>query len=374
MVPIEKVPVRNKYEIYHNSSLPTRKGAVILYFPPVYRVRGAISVRLPLCVAFLHSHAGRGVLVMENESILLRRNQPCWCGSGKKYKRCHLQADSTGRDSSTARRKKSPIKTGEEIEGMRRAGAFNGEMLDYVRPFVKAGISTGQINSLVHEYTLQNGHIPACLGYHGFPKSCCVSVNEVVCHGIPSADQVLRDGDIVNVDLTTIVEGFYGDSSETFLVGDVSDDARHLTEITARALLLGIQAVMPGQPLSSIAHAIEPYVRSEGCSVVRQYTGHGIGKSFHEAFTVYHHVAADADDIVMTPGMTFTIEPMINLGGYRVVTDSRDHWTVRTQDGSLSAQYEHTVLVTGSGVEVLTLTPAQRAAGRALIVEGISLD
>ena len=256
---------------------------------------------------------------------------------------------------------------------MRRAGAFNGELLDYIRPHVRAGVSTAHLDALVYDYTIKHGHTPACLGYHGFPKSCCTSINNVVCHGIPAEEQVLREGDIVNVDLTTIVDGFYGDSSETFLIGKVDDRARHLATVTARALLIGIEAVVPGEPLSAIAHAIEPYVRSESCSVVKQYTGHGIGKSFHEDFTVYHHVTSEAEGITMVPGMTFTIEPMINLGGYRVVTDSMDHWTVRTKDGSLSAQYEHTILVTENGAEVLTLTPAQKAAGTVLIVDGIDI-
>jgi methionyl aminopeptidase len=243
---------------------------------------------------------------------------------------------------------------------MRKAGAFNGELLDYIRPYVKAGISTEQINTLVHQYTIKHGHIPACLGYHGFPKSVCVSRNNIVCHGIPSPDEILQEGDIVNVDLTTIVDGYYADSSETFMIGEVSEKARKLVDITARAMILGIDAVKPGVPLRAVAEAIEPFVNSEGCSVVQQYTGHGIGKSFHEHFTVYHHIDPDCESIILEPGMTFTVEPMINLGHYAVVTDRKDGWTVRTKDGSLSAQFEHTILVTENGAEVLTLTPTQR--------------
>ncbi len=254
---------------------------------------------------------------------------------------------------------------------MRVSGAFNGEVMDYIRPYVKAGITTEELDRLVHEYTVQHGATPACLGYKGYPKSCCISRNNIVCHGIPSSREKLEEGDIVNVDLTSIVGGYYGDSSETFLIGEVSQEARHLVEVTARALLLGIDAVRPGVPLAAIGEAIEPYVVSQGCSVVRMYTGHGIGTRFHEAFTVYHHIEPDCEPVILQPGMTFTVEPMINLGGYEVITDRKDGWTVRTKDGSLSAQFEHTVLVTESGVEVLTLTPSQKAAGVRLLAAGI---
>ena len=305
----------------------------------------------------------------------INRNDPCWCGSGKKYKRCHLFSDLNSLDTeekhAVVKSKNRLIKTADEIDGMRRAGAFNGELMDHVRPFVKLGISTEELNTLVHEYTVSHGHTPACLGYHGFPKSVCTSRNNVVCHGIPSADEVLLDGDIVNVDLTTIVEGFYGDSSETFMIGNVSEKARHLVMVTANALLRGIDSVKPGRPLSVIGEAIEPYVTAQGCSVVRQYTGHGIGKKFHEAFTVYHHMDPDCDRILLEPGMTLTIEPMVNSGRYEVVTDKVDGWTVRTKDGSLSAQFEHTIVVTDTGAEILTLTPSEKMAGIRLRVEGV---
>ena len=185
---------------------------------------------------------------------------------------------------------------------------------------------------------------------------------------------MLKDGDIVNVDLTSIVDGFYGDSSETFVIGEASDKAKHLVKVTAQAMLRGIDACRPGNHLRKIAEAIEPYVQSLGCSVVRQYTGHGIGRAFHEEnFSVYHHRADDGNDVILEPGMTFTVEPMINLGGWQVVTDQRDHWTVRTKDGSLSAQFEHTVLVTDTTPDILTLTPSQKAAGVIVSVPGMSL-
>jgi len=316
---------------------------------------------------------------------MIERNDPCWCGSGKKYKKCHLPSDeerrappqkaprppAKGRGPAS---KKELRKTPAQIDGMRRSGEFNGRLLDYVRPYVKAGVVTEELNVMIHNYTVENGHIPACLGYRGqkcaFPKSCCISLNNVVCHGIPSPDERVEEGDIVNIDLTTIVDGFHGDSSETFMIGDVGKEARHLVDVAARALIAGIDAVRPGVPLSAVGEAIEPFVNARGCSVVRQYTGHGIGAKFHEAFSVYHHIEPRAEDFILQPGMTFTIEPMINLGGFEVTTDKKDGWTVRTKDGSLSAQFEHTLLVTDGGAEVLTLTPSQRAAGVRLIVDG----
>jgi methionyl aminopeptidase len=184
---------------------------------------------------------------------------------------------------------------------------------------------------------------------------------------------VLKPGDIVNVDVTTIVDGYYGDSSETFIIGEVSADARRLVEVAARALLKGIEAVRPGKPLEDVAHAIDPYVRSQRCSVVQQYTGHGIGQRFHEDFSVYHHESRESEHVLMRPGLTFTIEPMVNLGAYGVTTDPVDTWTVRTSDGTLSAQFEHTILVGEDGAEILTLTPSQKAAGKSLLVEGMDL-
>ncbi len=304
---------------------------------------------------------------------MIGRNDPCWCGSGKKYKRCHMLADLRDGARRPGRSGKRLVKSREGIEGMRRAGAANGALMDAVRPMVKPGVTSGAIDRFVHEYTLDHGYAPACHGYHNFPKSCCVSVNEVVCHGIPSDEQVLREGDIVNVDLTTIVDGFHGDSSETFILGEVAPPVRHLVEVAAHALIRGISAVRDGAPLEDIAHAIEPYVRAEGCSVVRQYTGHFLGTQFHEGFPVYHHEDPESEQVVMRVGMTFTVEPMINAGEYRVTTDAVDGWTVRTRDGSLSAQFEHTVLVTATGAEILTLTPSQKAAGATIILEGVGL-
>jgi methionyl aminopeptidase len=302
------------------------------------------------------------------------RNDPCYCGSGKKYKKCHMPLDAN-RGATAAGPKPRYVKDQGGIIGMRKAGAFNGELMDYMRPLVKAGISTEELDRLAFNYTVGRGNTPACLNYKGYPKSICTSINNVVCHGIPSVEDVLADGDIVNVDLTSIVEGFYGDSSETFMIGAVSEEAKHLVKVTAQAMLRGIDACRPGNHIRAIAAAIEPYVKSEGCSVVHQYTGHGIGRAFHEPhFSVYHHIADDGEDIVLEPGMTLTIEPMINLGGWQVVTDQKDGWTVRTKDGSLSAQFEHTILVTAEGPEVLTLTPSQRAACVLVSVPGLDIS
>lgn len=293
---------------------------------------------------------------------MIERNDPCWCGSGKKYKKCHLATDQSQPKTGPGKNMDPRIKRPEEIAAMRRAGAFNGELMDYIRPFIKAGVSTDYINRLAHEYTLSHGHTPACLGYRNFPKSVCTSINDVVCHGIPSEKEILKEGDIINVDLTTIVDGFYGDSSEMFLIGTVSPQALHVVHVAANALIRGIGAIAPGRPLGAIAEAIEPYVVEQGCSVVRQYTGHGVGKKFHEFFTVCHHITSDCEPVVLQPGMTLTVEPMVNIGSYKVITDGKDGWTVRTKDGSLSAQFEHTVLVTETGHEIMTRTPSQIAS------------
>lgn len=301
------------------------------------------------------------------------RNDPCHCGSGKKYKKCHMLLDAAA-GAKPARKIQRYAKNPAQIEGIRRAGAFNGELMDYMRQFVAAGVSTEELDRRAREYTAGHGHVPACLNYKGYPKSICTSINNVVCHGIPSATEVLKDGDIVNVDLTSIVGGFYGDSSETFIIGTVNDKALHLVKVTAQAMVRGIAACRPGNHIRAIAAAIEPYINSEGCSVVRQYTGHGIGTMFHEHFSVYHHRADDGDDVVLEPGMTLTVEPMINLGGWEVVADSHDRWTVRTKDGTLSAQFEHTVLITIDAPEILTLTPSQKTAGAVILVPGMVIS
>jgi methionyl aminopeptidase len=243
------------------------------------------------------------------------------------------------------------IKNKKEIDGLRRASQTAAQTLLVVGDAIRAGMTTEDIDRIVHEDTIRRGARPAPLNYQGFPKSVCTSVNEVVCHGIPGP-QRLKNGDIINVDVTSIVDGFYGDTSATFFIGQPSSDARHVTEVARRSLELGIAEVREGARLGDIGAAIQVFAEGTGCSVVRQFVGHGIGRRFHEAPQV-PHVGQRGAGLRLKAGMCFTIEPMINLGGYEVeILD--DGWTVVTKDRSLSAQFEHTLLVTKDGCEVLT--------------------
>lgn len=244
------------------------------------------------------------------------------------------------------------IKTEEQIHGIRQAGVLVGNTLKMLGEAIRPGITSNDLNRLCHEYTLDHGAVPAPLNYKGFPKSVCVSINEVVCHGIPS-DQVLKEGDLVNVDVTSILNGYYADSNHTFYCGTVSEDARRLTEVTRECLLKGIEQVFPGNHLSNIGFKIQKHAEKRNLSVVRDYTGHGVGLEFHEPPTILHYGRPNRG-IKLMPGMVFTIEPMINLGTYEVVLDRKDGWTVRTRDGKLSAQFEHSCLVTETGCEILT--------------------
>ena len=244
------------------------------------------------------------------------------------------------------------IKGAAEIEAMRETSLLAAATLRMASTHIKPGINTEQLDRLCKEYILDHKAIPAPLNYRGFPKSICTSINEVVCHGIPSRNEILRDGDIVNVDVTTILHGFHGDTSRTFYVGTPSESARHVTEVARTSLDLGIQTVKPGARIRDIGAAIEDYAHAEGCSVVRDYCGHGIGREFHTDPQIAHYRFRGPNPR-FRPGMTFTIEPMVNVGTWRVrLLD--DGWTVKTVDGQLSAQFEHTLLVTETGVEVLT--------------------
>ena len=245
------------------------------------------------------------------------------------------------------------IKSPKEIEHMRVVGRMAAETLELVGEKICAGMTTEEIDRIVREDTLRRGARCAPLNYKGFPKSVCTSINDIVCHGIPSAGEVLRDGDIVNVDVTTLFEGFHGDTSATFYIGAVGPDARHVTETSRRALQLGIAEVREGARLGDIGAAIQEFVESEGCSVVRDFVGHGIGRKFHEELQVKHYGKRGQGERLKA-GMIFTIEPMVNIGRWEVKVDAADKWTVRTVDGSLSAQFEHTLCVTKSGCEVLT--------------------
>ena len=245
------------------------------------------------------------------------------------------------------------IKNRTEIDKMRSACRFAAEILEYIAPYVKEGVSTIELNDLIHEFTLKKGAKSAPLGYKGFPKSICTSVNDVVCHGIPRKEDVLKEGDIINIDVTPIVDGYHGDTSKTFIIGKTLPEMEKLVQDTEAAMWIGIEQVRPGNRVDDIANAIDDFLTPKRYGIVRDLMGHGIGRSFHEDPQVPHfrQVRKLAK---LEPGMTFTIEPMVNLGGYQVYTDKKDKWTVRTKDGKWSAQFEHTVLVTQSGVEVLT--------------------
>jgi methionyl aminopeptidase len=243
------------------------------------------------------------------------------------------------------------LKDAEAVKGITRAGELVVRTLDLVRENVRPGMSTDEINTLVHEYTLENGAVPAPLGYRGFPKSVCVSVNDEICHGIPGP-RILNEGDIVNVDVTSIVDGWYADANRTFPVGSISDEATRLVSVTAQCLERGIRAVRPGATLGDVGHAIQTHAEGAGYSVVRELVGHGVGHAFHEPPQV-NHTGRPGMGIVLVPGMVFTIEPMINQGGPETGRQD-DGWTVVTADGKLSAQFEQTVLVTDKGVRSLT--------------------
>ena len=284
----------------------------------------------------------------------LSRNDLCWCGSGRKYKKCHLELDTRLEEMARAGFPVPPhkiIKTEAQIEGIRRACQLSKEILDMVDKKIGVGITTSEIDSWVHEYTIEHGAIPAPLNYGGFPRSVCTSINEVICHGIPDETQ-LRDGDIVNVDVTCIVDGYYGDVSRMFLIGDPSPQARELVRVARECLYLGIEQVKPFNRIGDIAFAIEQHANRHGFSVVQEYGGHGVGLEFHEDPFVQHYGERDSG-MILVPNMVFTIEPMINAGRYECIRLD-DGWTTVTADGSLSAQWEHTVRVTTVGVEVLS--------------------
>lgn len=258
-------------------------------------------------------------------------------------------------------KKKLTLLAKPEREAMRVAGRFNAQLLDQVRDIIKPGITTGEIDLLVAQYTRKHGHRSADLHYQGYPKSCCTSVNDVVCHGIPG-NYVLQEGDIVNVDVTTVVDGWHGDSSETFLIGEVSDTARAVTQCSFDCLYLAIDALTPGCRVSDIGDAIVREATARGFSVVHEFVGHGVGRDFHQEPTIPHYPNRQARKDRLYPGVCFTIEPMINAGARHCTQDKRDGWTVRTKDGSLSAQFEHTILMTEEGPEILT--PTQRGPQR----------
>ena len=282
------------------------------------------------------------------------RNDPCPCGSGRKYKKCCLGKKTNQEvDIKTLyyRRHKIRLKEKADIDGIRRCGELVLKTLDLVEDAIRPGMKTDEINTMVHEYTVKHGAKPAPLNYRKFPKSVCVSVNEVICHGIPG-DRTIEDGDIVNVDVTSVLNGYYADANKTFFAGKPGADAEKIVGIARESMYRGIAMVRPGNSVGDIGWAIQNYAEAEGASVVREYVGHGVGFQFHEAPQIPHY-GKKGDGIILIPGMVFTIEPMINLGG-KDLRILKDKWTAVTKDGSLSAQFEQTILVTDDGYESLT--------------------
>ncbi len=293
-------------------------------------------------------------MVIETKLAKTGRNDPCPCGSGLKFKKCCLLKRSYHPDvikSKYLQNYNIRIKEKRDIEGIRKAGILVIKTLQLVEEYIKAGITTDDINTLVHDFTIANGAISAPLNYRGFPKSSCVSVNDVVCHGIPG-DRVLKDGDIANVDVTPILDGYYADASKTFFIGTPGKDAEMIVSVARESLKMGVEVVRPGATIGDIGAVIQEYAEGQGCSVVRDFVGHGVGFDFHESPQVPHY-GEKGEGIKLVPGMVFTIEPMINLGKWHLhVLD--DKWTAVTNDGTLSAQFEQTILVTEDGFESLT--------------------
>lgn len=287
--------------------------------------------------------------------IKLGRNDLCWCGSKKKYKHCHEAFDQR-REAEALKGHMVPdnsmIKTPEQIEGIKESSRINTAVLDYVGEHIKAGISTGEIDRWVHEVTTSRGGSAAPLGFDGFPKSVCTSINEQVCHGIPSDKVILKDGDIINVDASTCYKGYYSDASRMYCIGEVSPEKKRLVQVVHECVELGLKEVKPWGFLGDMAQAVQDHAQANGYRVVEEIGGHGVGLEFHEEPWI-GYVGKRGTDLMMAPGMVFTIEPMINMGTKEVYVDEEDNWTVRTVDGKPSAQWEIMVLVTEDGHEVL---------------------
>ena len=295
-------------------------------------------------------------LKMNPNIKVLGRNDPCPCGSGKKYKFCHQPIDEK---MLAYRRKgclvpsKKLLKKKHEVEAIRESAKINVAVLDYVAENICEGMSTEEINRLVHNKTVEMGGIPAPLDYEGFPKSVCTSINDQVCHGIPSPDVILKDGDIINVDCSTIYHGYFSDSSRMFCIGNVSEENRRLVEITKQAVEIGLEQVKPWNFLGDMGQAINDFAKANGYSVVEDIGGHGVGLEFHEDPYV-SYVTKKGTDMLMVPGLMFTIEPMINRGSHEIFIDDGNGWTAYTEDGLPSAQWEIQVLVTETGHEVIS--------------------
>jgi len=283
------------------------------------------------------------------------RNDPCWCGSGKKYKKCHIDFDEKIEEFEGAGHivpSHEILKNAEQIEKIKESAKINIAVLDYVAEHIKAGISTAEIDKWVYDITTKMGGVPAPLNFEGFPKSVCTSINNEVCHGIPSEDVIIKDGDIINVDVSTNLNGYFSDSSRLFCIGNVSEENRKLVEETKNAVYEGLKQVKPWGFLGDMGQAVNDYVKSKGYSVVREVGGHGIGLEFHEDPWV-SYISKKGTEMLMVPGMIFTIEPMVNAGKPDIFVDEDNGWTIYTEDNSMSAQWEIQVLVTEDGYEII---------------------
>jgi len=310
---------------------------------------------------------------MGSTAVMLKANDPCWCGSGRKFKRCHKQSTEHIRPGRVSPMRSVPtdiprppyaetgvpvripeshVRTPEVIERMRRAGREAAQVLQTVAAAIAPGVTTDELDALCHEEIIRRGAYPSPLNYGGFPKSLCTSVNEVICHGIPD-DRALVDGDIVNLDVTIYLDGVHGDTNATFPVGQIDEESAQLIDVTRECLDRGIAAVHPGRPISDIGRAIQHHAESHGYGVVRAFVGHGIAEQFHTDLQIPHYFDQRATTII-EPGMTFTIEPMITLGAWQHHMWD-DDWTAVTVDRRRTAQFEHTLLVNDDGVEILTL-------------------
>ena len=286
----------------------------------------------------------------------MERNELCWCGSGKKYKRCHMAMEEKMeqlREAGHIVPGRELLKTPAQIEAIKKSAELNTAVLDHVAKHIHAGMSTEDIDVLVHDFTVSHGGIPAPLGYEGFPKSVCTSLNNEICHGIPDKNIILQEGDIINVDVSTILDGYFSDASRMFKIGTVSERAERIVRVTEECVELGLKAAKPWGHLGDIADAIYTHAQENGYSVVEEIGGHGIGLEFHEEPFV-SYVTPKGSEMVLVPGMMFTIEPMLNEGSPDFFVDEDNDWTVYTIDDGLSAQIEYMVLVTETGIEVLT--------------------
>ncbi|WP_130836318.1 methionyl aminopeptidase [Lachnoclostridium sp. Marseille-P6806] len=284
------------------------------------------------------------------------RNAPCWCGSGKKYKNCHEEFDDRIRKIELQGHSvpdRSLIKTPEQIQGIRESAKINIAVLDEIGEKIRAGMTTQEIDDIVYRTTVRMGGIPADLHYEGFPKSVCTSVNDQVCHGIPAPDVILQDGDIINVDCSTILNGFFSDSSRMFCIGEVSEEKRRLVQVTKECVEIGVANVIPWTFLGDMGSKVHQHALENGYTVVKEIGGHGCGLEFHEDPYV-SYVSKPGTEMLMVPGMVFTIEPMVNMGTDEIYQDSGNGWSIYTADGKPSAQWEVQVLVTENGREVLT--------------------